>query len=91
MKRYGKKVIVTMSASEIISVLGTLFSIIATSIGFVTLVNALTSTQPFFVLLFTAFLSIFFPSILKEELSKSIISLKIIAIVLMFAGVILIT
>jgi len=80
-----------MSTNESLNLLGVLFITIATSIGYVTLVNALSSIQPFFVLLFTVLLSIFYPSILKEELSKSIIFLKILAIVLMFSGAILIT
>jgi len=90
-RRYGKKVVIAVSASETITIFGTLLSVIAISIGYVTLVNALFSIQPFFVLLFTVLLSIFFPSILKEEISKSIISLKILAIISMFIGVILIT
>jgi bacterial/archaeal transporter family protein len=90
-KQHGKKVIIAMSASELITALGILFSIIATSIGYVTLVNALFSIQPFFVLLFTVLLTIFFPSILKEEISKSTIFLKFSAIILMFIGIILIT
>jgi len=90
-KQYGKKVIIAMSASETITVFGILLSIIAMSIGYVALVNAILSIQPFFILLFTVFLSIFYPSILKEELSKSIVSIKILAIILMFIGVILVT
>lgn len=63
---------------------------IATAIGDVTLVNALTSIQPFFVLLLAVGLSIFFPSILKEEINKSLVFQKIFAIVLIFTGTLLI-
>lgn len=90
-KEHGKRVVVVISTNETLNLLGVLFITIATSIGYVTLVNALSSVQPFFVLLFAVLLSIFYPSILKEELSKSIISLKILAIVLMFIGAILVT
>lgn len=89
-KQHGKKVVISMSASESITAVGILFSVIATSLGYVTLVNALSSIQPFFVLLFAVLLSIFFPSILKEELSRSIISLKILAILFIFVGVLLV-
>jgi len=75
----------------LIALFGILFSIIATSISYVTLVNALSSVQPFFVLLFTVLLSIFFPHIIKEEINKSIMFLKVLAIILMFIGVILVT
>lgn len=90
-KRHGKKAIIAMSASETLTVIGILFTIIAMSVGYVTLVNALSSVQPFFVLLITVLLSIFFPSILKEEINKSTIFLKLSAIILMFIGAILIT
>lgn len=90
-KEYGRKVIIAMSVSELIALFGILFSIIATSIGYVTLVNALSSIQPFFVLLFTVLLSMFFPHIIKEEINKSIIFLKVLAVILMFTGVILVT
>lgn len=90
-KEHGKRVIAVISINESLNLLGVLFITIATSLGYVTLVNALFSIQPFFVLLFAVLLSIFYPSILKEELSKSIISLKILAMVLMFIGAILIT
>jgi len=90
-KEYGKKVVIVLSSAEILNLLAVLFITIATSVGYVTLVNALSSVQPLFVLLFTVTLSIFYPSILKEEISKSAISLKLLAIVLMFIGAILIT
>lgn len=90
-RRHGKKVIVVMSTTEILNLVAVLFITIAASIGYITLVNALSSVEPFFVLLFIIILSRFFPSILKEEISKSIIFQKIAAIVLMFVGAILIT
>lgn len=90
-KQHGKKIIAVMSASEIINFFGLLSLIIALSVGYVTLVNALASIESFFVLLFAVILSIFYPSILKEEIGKSIIALKLLAIVLMFIGALLIT
>lgn len=90
-REHGKKVIAIISINEVINFSGVLFITFAVSIGYVTLVNALASAQQFFVLLFATSLSIFYPSILKEELSKSVVSLKILAIILMFTGAILIT
>jgi len=90
-KQYGKKVVIAISVSELLTAIGILFSIIAMSFGYVTLVNALSSLQPFFVLLFTILLTVFFPSILKEELNKSAVFFKALAIVLIFTGVILVT
>jgi len=90
-RRHGKRVVAIISANETFNLLGVLSITIAVSIGYVTLVNALSSVQPFFVLLFAVILSIFYPSILKEEIGKSVIFLKFIAIILMFIGAILIT
>lgn len=90
-KQYGKKTLIAMSASEILSLSAILFVIIAASFGYVTLVNALSSTQPFFVFGIALILSVFFPKILKEEINKALIIQKIIATVLMFIGAVLIT
>lgn len=76
--------------SESLNLIAVLFFTIAISVGFVTLVNALTSTTSFFVLIFTVMLSIFYPKILKEEISKKTVLMKLVAIVMMFIGVVLI-
>lgn len=90
-KKHGKKVVVVISVNEIINLIGILLITIATAIGYVTLVNSLSSIEPFFVLLFAIILSIFYPTILKEEINKTNVLLKLIAIIFMFLGVILIT
>lgn len=89
-KEHGKKVVGVISLNESLNVIGVLLITLAISIGYVTLVKALSSIQPFFVLSFAVILSIFYPKILKEEIGKSTVLLKLIAIVLMFVGVILI-
>jgi len=89
-KKHGKKVVIAMSVSETLNISAILLVTIAASMNYVTLIQSLSSTQPFFVLLFTVVLSIFFPSILKERISRSIILWKLLAIILMFIGVILI-
>jgi len=90
-KEHGKKVIGVISLAEILNLVGKVFITIAIATGYVTLVNALSSVQPFFVLLFAVILSIFYPSIIKEELNKPIIVQKLVAIILMFIGAILTT
>jgi len=87
----SKRVIALISFNEALNLLATVLFTIAAASGFIVLVNALGSVQPFFVLLYTIILSIFYPRILKEEITKSTISLKLIAIIMMFIGVILIT
>lgn len=90
-KKNGKKAIGLMSASETLNVLGGLFITLAISAGSVTLVNSLASVQPFFVLAFALVISIFYPAIFKEDLKKANIFIKVVAIILIFVGVILIT
>lgn len=58
----------------------------AISISFISLVGAIPSIQPFFVLIYTLLLSIFIPKILKEEVSKQTLLLKSLAVILIFIG-----
>ncbi|MGE5392810.1 MAG: EamA family transporter [Candidatus Saccharibacteria bacterium] len=58
----------------------------AVSIGSVTIVNALQGTQYVFVLGLSSFLSIYFPKVLKENITASILVQKITAIVLISIG-----
>jgi len=90
-KKNGNKVIGLMSTSEILNVFAGLSITFAISVGSVTLVTALSSIQPFIVLVFALIISIFYPAIFKEDLKKANIFIKVIAIVLIFIGVILIT
>ena len=62
----------------------------AIAAGPVTLVSVLRGFQSIFVLIYAVFLSIWFPKILKEELSKSIIGIKATAVLLMGIGLYLI-
>ncbi len=91
LRKYRKKVIGTMFLNESLNTGSVLLITIATAVGPVTLVNALSSIQLLFVLLFSVILSIFYPEILKEEVRKLTILLKLLAIILMIAGAILIT
>jgi len=79
-----------MSLSEIITVISTFLVTMASAIGFVTLVGVISEVTPFFVFIFTLLLSLFLPRILKEEFGKKSIIIKVISLVLMFAGVILV-
>jgi len=53
---------------------------------YVAMINALQGTQYVFLLIFTIFLSLKFPKILKEEISKEVLVQKIIAILLIGGG-----
>ena len=80
-----------MFVSETTNAVGLLIFTFAKETGYVTLVNALSSIQPFLVLFIMVLLSLFLPKILKEEISKKTVARKFIAIVLMFIGVMIIT
>lgn len=82
----GKKFIGLITVSESINLIGTIFATIAISMASVVLVTALTSLQPFFVLVIASLVSIFYPKILEEKLNRKIITQKLIAILIMFVG-----
>lgn len=90
-REHGAKVVLVISVSEGLAVLAGLFVTIAASVGFVTLVNALASVQPFFVLAIAVFLSLFFPHILKEEVTRPTLAMKLVAIMLIFTGAVLVS
>ena len=58
----------------------------AVSIESISLVAAIPSTEPFFVFLFTVLLGSFVPGMLKEEVDKQAITLKMSAFVLIMLG-----
>lgn len=76
--------------AEILNVTALIFHTIALSFGFASLVSALGQIQNFLVFLFSIFLSIFKPRIIKEELKGTTILEKILAISLISFGVILV-
>ena len=84
------KAVSWVSISELLNLAAILLVVIASSVGYVTLVGALTSIQPFFILVITVLMSIYVPKILKEDIGKSAIVLKLAAIIIMFAGAMLV-
>ena len=76
--------------NESLNVLGVLFFVIATSFGFISLVSSLSQAQPLFVLFIASLVSFYRPKILSEELKRSVITLKIVAIVMIILGALLI-
>lgn len=77
-------------ANELINLggnLGMRYTLLFAPLG---IVQAISSTTPFFVLFFGVILSLFFPSLGREEISFAGLIQKIIAITLVVAGVLLI-
>ncbi|MFH1663676.1 MAG: EamA family transporter [archaeon] len=89
-EEHGRKAIALISFSECLGLTGYFFLTLALSYGFASLVSAMLSVQPFFVLFFTVLISFFYPSILKEDISRKTVFFKLLAITLMFLGAVLI-
>ena len=82
----GKKVLFVAFVGEGMYVAGTVCSLVALSLVEAPLASSFFGLQPFYVFFYILFLSVFLPRILKEEISKSTLALKIAAIALMFVG-----
>lgn len=89
--QFGYRPVIFITINETLSEVSFFIVTFAYTLGSVTLINALTATQSFFVLAFAVIFSLFFPRILKEEVKPKTVLLKLVAIILMFIGVILIT
>jgi len=90
MKKLNVKSIGVISANEILNLSGILLITIAFVTGPVTLVKVLSSIYPFFVFALAIIISIFYPKILKEKIEIKTLLLKLFAIILMFAGLVII-
>jgi uncharacterized membrane protein len=87
----GKRAFFVVLVGEGVYFLGTICWLIAASMGYVSLVSAFAGLQHFFVFIYVLLSSLFVPELLKEEISRGVIALKISAIALMFAGTWLVT
>ncbi|MFA5829360.1 MAG: EamA family transporter [Candidatus Gracilibacteria bacterium] len=76
--------------NESFSFLAYLILTFASGFGAISLINALMATQPFFVLLFTLFLSLIYPRVIDEKIKASTFALKFAGVMVMLAGVSLI-
>ncbi len=86
-RNLDKKTILSSFSTETVWFLGMLSELIAFSTGPAPLVSSVVALQPFLVLLLAIALSVFKPKILKEELTRSTITTKLIAIFLIFIGI----
>ncbi len=90
LRKQGLKVAGVLSLDEIISLSATIISFAAVSIGPVSLVSAIYSVQPFFVLMLSVAISTFLPKILKEKIDRKTLLLKAAAIAAVIIGAVLI-
>ncbi len=80
------KALLVATASELFYFPGRGLLTIALSISSASIVSAVTSIQPFFVLLIALASSIFFPKFLREEIDVEHVAIKSIAVILAVAG-----
>ncbi|MEK7181100.1 MAG: EamA family transporter [Patescibacteria group bacterium] len=76
-----------IGSNEAIYVISRMLTFYAISLAAVSLVTVLGGFQPFFMLGFGLILSRWFPNVVKEDIEKKTVVLKLAAIVLIFAGV----
>lgn len=85
--RSENRLALLVGLNEVLNLGATLAITIAVAFGSATLVNAISATSPFFVLIFATLISMYRPQWLKENLSRSKFVQKLAAIVLMFLGI----
>lgn len=90
LKQLNKKKLFVMYAAEGMGLAGLVFAYLAIQRGPVSLVALTHGTQSLFVIILATLISVFLPNILKEEINKKTISLKIISSLLMLTGLYLI-
>lgn len=88
-KQAGVKNGVLYYSSRATGTIGGFLQNYAVSLGSVTIVNALQGVQFVFLLILTTFFSVYYPKVLKENITKETIALKLSAIVLISIGLLL--
>ena len=86
----NKEIIIPLIIRGFISSLAVVFFYLAMQAGPISLVSAAYGVNPVFVFAISIFLSLFFPKINKENLSREVLFLKFLAIFLIVGGVVLI-
>lgn len=78
----------TVIVNELLYLLARVLQFYAVLIGPTALVAVVGGAQPLFALIVGLFLSIWFPDIIKEDIKRSTVAYKLIAIAIMFVGII---
>lgn len=89
--RGGPLLLSAMLADELFDLLGRGAFIFAYAAGSVALVSSVSALQPFITLLYVAALGLAFPGMLVEELDRRTLALKGLAIIMIVAGVYLVS
>lgn len=88
-KNYNIKIIFILIGFAFLSRIGVLFNMKALGMGHISLINVLEGTQSIMVFIIVVILSYFAPKIIKEELDKKNLFLKLIALIIMVVGIVI--
>ena len=86
-----KKSTIIMIFRGLFGYLAICFFMLALGSGPASLVSALNGGQPLMILIYSTFITIFFPKFIKEEISKKALSYKIISVILIVTGAVIIS
>ena len=89
-KTTSRKIGIILVAEQAVAYVSVFAYNYAIAHGPITLISSVGATQPLFVLLFATILSFRFPRVLREELTKMDIALKVLGLIAIFAGTYLI-
>lgn len=86
LKKIGRRGLSTLATAQCVSACSSVSYYIAISLGPVSMVSAIGSLQPFFVLIYSVLLTIFVPKFLKEDLSRYNLLMKFVAVLFVLVG-----
>jgi len=89
-KRLKRNFALTLVSGSVMWSLALLFFFYAASLGPITLVSTTALLSPLFTILFAILITKYLPKVLKEEIDRKTVALKLVAIVLIFLGTYLI-
>ncbi|MGD0424677.1 MAG: DMT family transporter [Candidatus Bathyarchaeia archaeon] len=89
-RELGRNFALTLASGSILWSLGIIFFFYAASLGPITLVSTISLISPLFTLFFAIFITKYLPKVLKEEIDRRTVTLKLVAIVLVIIGIYLI-
>ena len=81
------KTYVILLVNALLNLLAELLTFLAISLGPVALVSAVNGIQPFIVLVYGLILTLFFPKIIKEDIKRNTLIIKLFSAVILFIGI----
>lgn len=81
------KLTVILLINSLLNLLAEFLAFLAISLGPVALVSAVNGIQPFIVLIYGLILTLFFPKIIKEDIKKDTLVIKLFSALILFIGI----